>query len=105
MIVTYGERKIEQGKEADFESLWEQLQEAARAQPGFIAARLLRSQNHGGVYATIEYWEDQESQKAAYNSDELRGIALKLFTERMTRQAPVTEYCEVVGRLGELPAH
>lgn len=105
MIVTYGERKILQGKEADFEALWARLQEAAQSCPGFIAARLLKSANHGGVYATIEYWTDEESHKAAYSSDRLRSIATGLLTERMTRQAPVTEYCTVVGSVGDLPQH
>ena len=105
MIVTYGERKIEQGKEEAFEDLWRRLQDAAGTKPGFIAARLLKSENHGGVYATIEYWHDQESQKQAYAADDVRGIAMELFTQRMTRQAPVTEYCTVVGASGELPAH
>lgn len=105
MIVTYGERKIEQGKEAAFETLWQEMQAVAGQQPGFIAARLLKSENHGGVYATVEYWQDQESQKAAYGTDELRTVAMRLFTERMTRQAPITEYCTVVGEAGELPPH
>lgn len=105
MIVTYGERKIEQGKEAAYEELWQRLQAVAQTRPGFIAARLLRSENHGGVYCTVEYWQNQESQKEAYNSDELRGIAVALFTERMTRQAPVTEYCAVVGSINPVPAH
>ena len=105
MIVTYGERKIEQGKEAAYESLWERMQAVARTRPGFIAARLLRSENHGGVYCTVEYWQDQESQKDAYNSEELRGIAAALFTERMTRQAPVTEYCAVAASVGAVPEH
>ena len=105
MIVTYGERKIEQGKEAAFEALWARMQAVAQRQPGFIAARLLKSENHGGVYALIEYWQDEESQKAAYSNDELRAVASELFTERMTRQAPVTEYCTVVGGVGDVPAH
>jgi heme-degrading monooxygenase HmoA len=105
MIVAYGERKIEQGKEEDFESLWQRMQEIARSKPGFIAARLLRSENHGGVYATIEYWDTQESQKAAYASDDMRALAVEMIAGRMTRQAPVTEYCVVVGTAGELPAH
>jgi heme-degrading monooxygenase HmoA len=105
VIVTYGERKIEQGKEADFETLWAEMQAAVKDQPGFIAARLLKSENHGGVYAIIEYWESQESQKDAYGSDALRAVASRLFTERMTRQAPVTEYCAVVGSIGAIPAH
>lgn len=105
MIVTYGERKIEQGKEAAFETLWREMQAVAEQQPGFIAARLLKSENHGGVYATIEYWADEESQKTAYGTDELRSVAMRLFTDRITRQAPVTEYCTVVARAGELPAH
>lgn len=105
MIVTYGERKIEQGKESDFEALWARMQEAAQAQPGFLGARLLKSQNHGGVYALIEYWADEESQKAAYGSDALREIAAGLFRERMTRHAPVTEYCAVVAAAGEVPPH
>ncbi len=105
MIVAYGERKIEQGKEESFETLWRRLQECAQKQPGFLAARLLRSENHGGVYATIEYWEDQESQKVAYATDELRAIAAELFTGRMTRQAPVTEYCAIVGSCGDVPRH
>ena len=105
MIVTYGERKIEQGKEEAYEALWARMQAYARQQPGFIAARLLKSENHGGVYATVEYWADQESQKDAYSGDEMRAIAAALFTERMTRQAPVTEYCAVVGRVGDVPEH
>jgi heme-degrading monooxygenase HmoA len=105
MIVTYGERKIEQGKEAAFEALWARMQAVAQRQPGFIAARLLKSENHGGVYALIEYWQDEESQKTAYSNDELRAVAAGLFAERMTRQAPVTEYCTVVGGVGDVPAH
>jgi heme-degrading monooxygenase HmoA len=105
MIVTYGERKIEQGKEAAFEALWARMQDVARTYPGFIAARLLRSANHGGVYALIEYWTDEDSQKSAYASDEIRAIAATLFAERMTRQAPITEYCTVVGAVGALPDH
>jgi heme-degrading monooxygenase HmoA len=105
MIVAYGERKIEQGKEEAFEALWQRMQRIAQSKPGFIAARLLRSENHGGVYATIEYWESEESQKQAYTSDDMRAIALELVTGRMTRQAPVTEYCSVVGEVGELPPH
>jgi heme-degrading monooxygenase HmoA len=105
MIVTYGERKIEQGKEADFEALWQRLQDAARTCPGFIAARLLRSEHHGGVYALIEYWEDEESQKAAYSSEPVRAVASALFAERMTRQAPITEYCTVIGAVGDIPKH
>ena len=77
----------------------------ARTCPGFIAARLLRSDHHGGVYAVIEYWEDEESQKTAYSSDAIRAVASALFAERMTRQAPITEYCTVVGAVGDLPAH
>lgn len=105
MIVTYGERKIEQGKEADFEALWARLQDAAQKHAGFLAARLLKSENHGGVYAIIEYWTDETSQKDAYGSDALREIAAGLFRERMTRQAPVTEYCAVVGAVGDVPGH
>jgi heme-degrading monooxygenase HmoA len=105
MIVTYGERKIEQGKEEAFEDLWRRMQACVQGKPGFIAARLLKSENHGGVYALIEYWQDQESQKAAYGADDLRAIAAELFTQRMTRQAPVTEYCVVVGAEGEIPEH
>ena len=105
MIVAYGERKIEQGKEEAFELLWRRLQECAQHQPGFRAARLLKSENHGGVYATIEYWESEEQQKAAYATDEMRAIATELFTQRMTRQAPVTEYCTVAGAVGEIPSH
>ena len=105
MIVAYGERKIEQGKEEAFEVLWRRLQECAQQQPGFLAARLLKSENHGGVYATVEYWESQEQQKAAYATDEMRAIAAELFTQRMTRQAPVTEYCGIVGSVGMVPAH
>lgn len=105
MILTYGERKIEQGKEAAFEALWARMQEAAARYPGFIAARLVKSDNHGGVYATIEYWSDEESQQAAYSSDDLREIASALVTERMTRQAPVTEYCTIVGGAGDIPPH
>jgi heme-degrading monooxygenase HmoA len=105
MIVAYGERKIEQGKEEAFEALWQRMQRIAQGKPGFIAARLLRSENHGGVYATIEYWENEESQKQAYSTDDMRAIALELVTGRMTRQAPVTEYCAVVGEVGNLPPH
>ena len=105
MIVTYGERKIEQGKEEAFEALWARMQEFARTQPGFLAARLVKSENHAGVYATIEYWTDQESQKAAYSHPELRRIAAALFSERMTRQAPITEYCRVVAGVGDVPSH
>ncbi len=105
MIIAYGERKIEQGKEAAFEELWQRMQRLAQEQPGFIAARLLRSENHGGVYATIEYWESEESQKQAYGSDEMRALAIEMIAGRMTRQAPVTEYCSVVGELGDVPAH
>jgi quinol monooxygenase YgiN len=105
MIVAYGERKIEQGKEEAFEDLWRRMQECARGKRGFVAARLLKSENHGGVYATIEYWDDQESQKAAYGEDDLRRLAGEMFTGRMTRQAPVTEYCAVVDALGEVPEH
>jgi heme-degrading monooxygenase HmoA len=105
MIIAYGERKIEQGKEAAFEELWQRMQRLAQEQPGFIAARLLRSENHGGVYATIEYWESEESQKHAYGSDEMRALAIEMIAGRMTRQAPVTEYCSVVGELGDVPAH
>lgn len=103
MIVAYGERKIEQGKEAAFEDLWRRLQAVAGTQPGFIAARLLRSENHGGVYLIVEFWESEQQQKDAYGSDALRAIAMELFTERMTRQAPITEYCTVVGAVGEVP--
>jgi heme-degrading monooxygenase HmoA len=105
MIVAYGERKIEQGKEQAFEALWQRMQQLARAKPGFIAARLLRSENHGGVYATIEYWESEEHQKEAYASDEMRALAVEMIAGRMTRQAPVTEYCSVVGALGDVPGH
>lgn len=105
MIVTYGERKIEQGKEAAFEALWQRMQDAVKAQPGFLAARLVKSENHGGVYCTIEYWESQEAQKAAYERDELRAAARALFAERMVRQPPITEYCAVIGAVGELPPH
>ena len=105
MIVTYGERKIEQGKETAFEDLWRRMQAVAAAQPGFIGARLLKSENHGGVYATIEYWESQEQQKEAYAADEMRTIALELITNRMTRQAPITEYCAVVATAGAVPSH
>ena len=105
MIVAYGERKIEQGKEDAFEDLWRRMQACARGKPGFIAARLLKSENHGGVYATIEYWENQESQKQAYGEADLRSLAAEMFTGRMTRQAPVTEYCQVVGNVGDVPAH
>ena len=105
MIIAYGERKIEQGKEAAFEALWQRMQHLAQRSPGFIAARLLRSENHGGVYATIEYWESEESQKQAYSTDDMRAIALELIAGRMTRQAPVTEYCSVVDEVGDLPPH
>ncbi|MGE0545196.1 MAG: antibiotic biosynthesis monooxygenase [Dehalococcoidia bacterium] len=105
MIIAYGERKIEQGKEAAFEALWQRMQRLVQDNPGFIAARLLRSENHGGVYATIEYWESEESQKLAYSTDEMRALALEMIAGRMTRQAPVTEYCRVVGEVGSLPAH
>jgi heme-degrading monooxygenase HmoA len=105
MIVAYGERKIEEGKEAEFEALWTRMQACARTSPGFIAARLLRSENHGGVYATIEYWQDQESQKAAYGSDAMRALTAELFRGRMIRQAPVTEYCVVAAAEGDIPAH
>lgn len=103
MIVAYGERKIEQGKEDAFERWWHDLQAAARDHPGFIAARLLRSQNHGGVHATIEFWESQEAFQAAYATDAVRSVSTRLFTERLTRQAPVTEYCTVIGAAGEVP--
>jgi len=103
MIVAYGERKIEQGKEAAFEDLWRRLQAVASTKPGFIAARLLKSENHSGVYAIVECWESEQQQKEAYGSDDLRAIAMELVTERMTRQAPVTEYCTIVGAVGELP--
>ena len=105
MIVAYGERKIEQGKEEAFETLWRRLQECAQKQPGFLAARLLKSENHGGVYATVEYWATEAQQKDAYATDEMRAIAAELFTQRMTRQAPVTEYCSVVGSVGTVPSH
>jgi heme-degrading monooxygenase HmoA len=105
MIVAYGERKIEQGKEAAFEALWQRIQQLAQRKPGFIAARLLRSENHGGVYSTIEYWESEESQKQAYSTDDMRALALEMIAGRMTRQAPVTEYCRVVGQVGDLPTH
>ena len=105
MIIAYGERKIEQGKEDAFEDLWRRMQACASTKPGFIAARLLKSENHGGVYATIEYWDNQESQKQAYAEDDLRRIAVEMFTGRMTRQAPVTEYCQVVGNVGDVPGH
>jgi quinol monooxygenase YgiN len=103
MIVAYGERKIEQSKEAAFEDLWRRLQAVASAQPGFIAARLLKSENHAGVYAIVEFWESEQQQKDAYGCEDLRAIAMELFTERISRQAPVTEYCRVVGAVGELP--
>lgn len=105
MIIAYGERKIEQGKEEAFEALWRRMQQLAQGQPGFIAARLLRSENHGGVYATIEYWESEESQKQAYGGDEMRALAVEMIAGRMTRQAPVTEYCAVVGQVGDVPNH
>jgi heme-degrading monooxygenase HmoA len=105
MIIAYGERKIEQGKEAAFEALWQRMQRLAQGKPGYIAARLLRSENHGGVYATIEYWENEESQKQAYNTDDMRALALEIIAGRMTRQAPVTEYCSVVGQVGDVPNH
>lgn len=105
MIIAYGERKIEQGKEEAFESLWRRMQDLAQQQPGFIAARLLRSENHGGVYATIEYWESEERQKQAYATDQMRALAIEMIAGRMTRQAPVTEYCTVVQALGDVPAH
>ena len=105
MIVAYGERKIEQGKEEAFEDLWRRMQACAGGKPGFIGARLLKSENHGGVYATIEYWESQDSQKQAYGEDDLRKLAAEMFTGRMTRQAPVTEYCTVVSSLGSIPEH
>ena len=105
MIVAYGERKIEQGKEEAWEDLWRRMQACAQTKSGFLAARLLKSENHGGVYATIEYWTDQESQKTAYTDDDMRTLAAELFTGRMTRQAPVTEYCTVAAVVGDVPAH
>ncbi|MGH2583470.1 MAG: antibiotic biosynthesis monooxygenase family protein [Dehalococcoidia bacterium] len=105
MIVTYGERKIEQGKEAAFEALWRRMQEVAGSKPGFVAARLLKSENHDGVYATIEYWESEQHQKDAYTADDLRAVAAAMFADRMTRHAPVTEYCSVVGAVGDMPEH
>jgi heme-degrading monooxygenase HmoA len=94
MVIAVGSRSVAPGREAEWEALWAQMVELARAQPGFRSARLLRSKEHSGKYTVLSEWENERSWDRYYALPAMQELTQRSFA--LFSAAPVQEWYVVV---------
>ena len=94
MVIAVGSRSVVPGREAEWEALWAQMAELARAQPGFRSARLLRSKEHNGKYTVLSEWESERSWDRYYALPAMQELTQRSFA--LFSVAPVQEWYVVV---------
>jgi heme-degrading monooxygenase HmoA len=94
MVIAVGSRSVVPGREAEWEALWAQMVELARAQPGFRSARLLRSKEHNGKYTVLSEWESERSWDRYYALPSMQELTQRSFA--LFSAAPVQEWHVVV---------
>lgn len=94
MVIAVGSRTVSPGREAEWEALWVQMVELARAQPGFRAAQLLRSKEHNGKYTVLTEWESERLWERYYALPAMQELTRRSFA--LFAAAPIQEWHVVV---------
>ena len=96
MIGVVATLRVQDGKTAEFETLFTGLAAQVRAaEPGNIAYQLCRSRTETNSYKVLELYRDEDALKAHGASDHLKGAGAALGAVLAGR--PEVEYLDAIG--------